>query len=64
MLFATFLGFVLVLYIGAFCHVVYSIFKLKTKFSPIWLWVVFLLPVLGPILYLSVKKSRKDYSLF
>jgi hypothetical protein len=57
-LIAIFLGIVLVLHVGAFCHVVYSIFKLKTKFNSIWIWIVFLLPILGPILYLSGKKSR------
>jgi hypothetical protein len=57
-LFAFFLGLVLALHVGAFCHVLYSIFKLKTKFNSIWIWIVFLLPVLGPILYLAGKRSE------
>jgi hypothetical protein len=52
-----FLGFVVVLYIAACCHIIYNIFQKKMKFNPIWPWVI-LIPMIGPLIYFSSKHER------
>jgi hypothetical protein len=35
---------------------IYKEIKQGNKFNPVWLWVVFFLPLLGPVIYLFSKK--------
>jgi hypothetical protein len=39
-------------------HVIYKIFKLRTKFNTMWIWIVWFVPVFGPLFYFTGKKER------
>ena len=53
----TFYCLILVIHVWAFCHIIYQVFKLKTRFNMMLVWIS-LLPVIGPMIYFAGKKER------
>lgn len=41
----------------AIADVIYRIFKFGRRFKTYWIWVVIMLPLIGPMIYFQRKKS-------
>ncbi len=48
---------VIALQLWAIIDVIYRIFKFGSRLKTYWIWVVILLPLIGPIIYFQRKKS-------
>jgi len=53
-----FLIIAFLLHVIALSHIIYMIFKTKTKFNCFWIWIVILIPIIGPIIYFNSKKIK------
>ena len=60
---AVILATILVMQVLAFCHIIYQIYKRKIRIDAqyIWILIITVLPVVGPIIYFIGKKSNVHF---
>ncbi|PCH69155.1 MAG: hypothetical protein COC06_08080 [Bacteroidales bacterium] len=51
---------IIIVQLWAIIDVFYRVFKFGRRFKTYWIWLVILLPLIGPLIYFQRKKSELE----